>query len=606
MNAVLDIIMARRNENINGMENFLDMLEKQRKIDKRSINVTLIQLKNEEKDDIDLNVVAEQYPLNIKVKKADTDNLAKAYNTAIEETDCPWVMFMDYGDIFCDVYSLGMVVNLLPTDEADIIWLQYYNEFAVKDNIEHVGIIADADPEVTGKLIRKKYLIDNNIRFDEKIEYGIGRIFIETAQSMTFNDRFLKLTTNFVTYSHTYKHITEKLSVFEVLNQVQKINIACVKSIEKHIQNSLYIDAIMKTICDAYFYLNVDSSVENLDQLEQEIIEFYKEYAHIIERIKPQDYEVFIDSSQTAMMALIQMAYMQYGLEIYFDVDDLPMNVWIEQLRKKTGMKKINIPKSVKTASKTSVVSLKRNTKSANNIDKVAVYCGTRNLYDSMEASAKSLMTHTRMSRIYFLIEDDAFPRTLPDCVKCINVSGQKFFSKNGKNYNNAWTYMCLMRAAFCKLLPNENLVLSLDADVVVNEDVSELWDIDMSNYYLAGVKEQNKTNRTGIVHINFGVVMMNLEKLRKDKLDDKIIESLNNSRWGCPEQDAFNHFCRDKILEIDPMYNSCVSSHITGESDIEKISHYAGIKYWKHFKPFRKYASMNWDDVLKEDVSVE
>ena len=160
-----------------------------------------------------------------------------------------------------------------------------------------------------------------------------------------------------------------------------------------------------------------------------------------------------------------------------------------------------------------------------------------------------------------------------------------------------------MMRAAFAKLMPDEHKVLSLDIDVVINEDISELWDIDMSDYYLAGVPEPDRTEKSSDVYINFGVVMMNLDKIRDTGVDDEIISSLNKNRWGCPEQDAFNHFCKPYIFALDPMYNAVRTAHITGETDREKISHYAGIKYWKHFKPFRKYTKTSWDDIRYANI---
>ena len=163
-----------------------------------------------------------------------------------------------------------------------------------------------------------------------------------------------------------------------------------------------------------------------------------------------------------------------------------------------------------------------------------------------------------------------------------------------------------MMRAAFTKLLPDEHTVLSMDIDVIVNDDISELWDIDLTRYYIAGVNEPEKSSRHMTTYANFGVIMMNLDKMRNDGLDDKMIESLNHDRWGLPEQDSFNYFCEGKIYELDPMYNVTCAAHITGESDVEKITHYAGIKYWKHFRPYRKYVKLSWDEVMQDHSNEE
>lgn len=53
---------------------------------------------------------------------------------------------------------------------------------------------------------------------------------------------------------------------------------------------------------------------------------------------------------------------------------------------------------------------------------KAAVYCGTRNLYRQMITAAKSLLIHSDVDKIYFLIEDDDFPYSLPPEIECLCV----------------------------------------------------------------------------------------------------------------------------------------------------------------------------------------
>jgi len=64
--------------------------------------------------------------------------------------------------------------------------------------------------------------------------------------------------------------------------------------------------------------------------------------------------------------------------------------------------------------------------------ERVAAYFGTRNVYGDMVVAAKSLLNHTRMDRIWFLIEDDAFPEELPEVIKTKNISGQTWFPPGG------------------------------------------------------------------------------------------------------------------------------------------------------------------------------
>ena len=52
---------------------------------------------------------------------------------------------------------------------------------------------------------------------------------------------------------------------------------------------------------------------------------------------------------------------------------------------------------------------------------------------------------------------------------------------------------MVLLRAAFTKLFPHLDKILSIDNDIIINENISELWDIDLGDNYFAGVVEPRK-----------------------------------------------------------------------------------------------------------------
>ena len=96
--------------------------------------------------------------------------------------------------------------------------------------------------------------------------------------------------------------------------------------------------------------------------------------------------------------------------------------------------------------------------------DKVAVYAGTRNIYEQMYVCLKSLLLNNKMDRVYLLIEDDTYPYPVPDCVRVVNVSEQEFFEKDSPNYQSPWSYMTMMRCALATMLPDEKRILCLIA----------------------------------------------------------------------------------------------------------------------------------------------
>lgn len=227
---------------------------------------------------------------------------------------------------------------------------------------------------------------------------------------------------------------------------------------------------------------------------------------------------------------------------------------------------------------------------------KVAAYSGTRNLYKGMVAAYKSLLMHSDVDQIYLLIEDDEFPYELPDCVTTVNVSNQREFWMSGPNSVSKFTYMALVRSTYAKMFPWLDKILSLDVDTIVEQDVSELWDIGLEGYYFSASKEYTKSNDKKI-YTNIGVCLYNLKELRDGKVDEVIYE-LNSNRYPYLEQDVFNYLCQGKILLMDSMYNATV---FTDRCDSTKIIHYAGYSDWQHYEPVRRYGRYPLEEVMKQ-----
>lgn len=218
---------------------------------------------------------------------------------------------------------------------------------------------------------------------------------------------------------------------------------------------------------------------------------------------------------------------------------------------------------------------------------KAAAYCMTRNLYEKAIPSIKSLLINGKPDVVYLLIEDDEFPLKHKK-IKVINVSDQTIFRKDGPNYNARFTYMAMMRAALCKFL-KEHRVLSLDADTIVDGDISYLWNLPLDDYYLAAGHEPHKT-KPGFLAINCGVVMFNLKKMRDGKADE-IIDALNTRPYAFLEQDAINEFCQGGIFDFEPEYNVHSWSVPTDKAPV--IKHYAGYYDWSAEPLTLKYAAM-------------
>ena len=222
--------------------------------------------------------------------------------------------------------------------------------------------------------------------------------------------------------------------------------------------------------------------------------------------------------------------------------------------------------------------------------DRVAVYAGTRNIYHNMATAAKSLLNHTRVDRVWFLIEDDAFPEEIPEVIRVKNMRGQRWFDPEGPNYQSRWTYMTLTRLALTEILPEEHRAVWLDVDTIVTEDIGELFDMDLQGNLIGAAVEIFRGAKP-FTYYNAGVLLMDLDALRKGKAED-LIRTVNRRKLDFPDQDAINLRMQGEILRIPADYNSC---DWTGYGTHPKVVHFAADREYATRDLFRKTEQTEW-----------
>ena len=220
---------------------------------------------------------------------------------------------------------------------------------------------------------------------------------------------------------------------------------------------------------------------------------------------------------------------------------------------------------------------------------KVAVYAGTRNVYHNMAVAAKSLLCHTQIDRVWFLIEDNEFPEELPAVIKTKNMRGQQWFPE-GPNTRKRWSYMSLLRLALHEILPDEDRVLWLDIDTIVNADITDLFETELDGCYVAAAEEPIRS-KDPFLYFNAGVMILDLKKLR-DGMADLLIRYVNRVDMRFPDQDVINLLCQGRIKPISPYWNS--NKWIVEVSD-PGITHFAADRNYEKQPLWQQYDRMEW-----------
>ncbi|GAB6268722.1 MAG: hypothetical protein STSR0002_14640 [Smithella sp.] len=92
-------------------------------------------------------------------------------------------------------------------------------------------------------------------------------------------------------------------------------------------------------------------------------------------------------------------------------------------------------------------------------------------------------------------------------------------------------------RLKIASLLPHLDKVIYLDSDIIANRDLRELWEISLEGYYVGACKamtyESNSERlglSTGAPYINSGVLVLNLKKIRKNRIEDKFFDCIKKN----------------------------------------------------------------------------
>lgn len=112
-------------------------------------------------------------------------------------------------------------------------------------------------------------------------------------------------------------------------------------------------------------------------------------------------------------------------------------------------------------------------------------------------------------------------------------------------------------------MFPQYHKAIYIDSDVILNADIAELYDTPIGNNLIGACPDysiqevpplvdyvENAVGVPRLEYINSGVLVMNLDELRKCRLDEHFLGLLNDYHFDCvaPDQDYLNAICNGRI----------------------------------------------------------
>ena len=171
-------------------------------------------------------------------------------------------------------------------------------------------------------------------------------------------------------------------------------------------------------------------------------------------------------------------------------------------------------------------------------------------------------------------------------------------FVKMDNRYKNAYiskrmTIQTYFRFSLGELFPFLNRILYLDSDIIVYKDLNKLFNLNFNGKMVLGqITGFNRSKKTGIYHINNGILLFNLNQMRKMKIEEKVLQIIKRKqRLRYHDQTLMNMYFK-KYIGIFPL-----EYHIRNWGKVEEMENWnkiSGSVYDKDYFYFaQKYPAI-------------
>ncbi len=130
-------------------------------------------------------------------------------------------------------------------------------------------------------------------------------------------------------------------------------------------------------------------------------------------------------------------------------------------------------------------------------------------------------------------------------------------------------------------LIPEDfSKVLYLDCDTIIHDDLIALWDTDLKEYSIAGIRDTVDKfflKKIGLdkkeYYVNSGVLLINLDRWRSQSIHEEFLQMIEKFKGNVPHHDQgiINAVCKEKKI-LSPQFNMTTNMYSFSIKTIENI----------------------------------
>lgn len=179
---------------------------------------------------------------------------------------------------------------------------------------------------------------------------------------------------------------------------------------------------------------------------------------------------------------------------------------------------------------------------------------------------------------------------------------------RDGKNHENGYTPYAMLRLLL-DLIPNlPDKMIYLDVDTMCCNDIKEYFEVDVTDYDFGACKDYMGRFWIRPTYCNSGSMILNLKKIKEDKLFEKCRNMVFKKKMLMPDQTALNKYGKKKYLpfkfneqrKIKP--NTIIKHFCKGIVFFLPFGfHIYNIKQWQREKVHKSLKIFMYDDIYEE-----
>ena len=138
------------------------------------------------------------------------------------------------------------------------------------------------------------------------------------------------------------------------------------------------------------------------------------------------------------------------------------------------------------------------------------------------------------------------------------------------RTFNNLHETLQFPRASYGRflapgLVSPDDYLLYLDADIIVLQDLGEIFEIDLADYPVGGTSNIDQSALSRLLgedceggYLDSGLLLFNVKKWEEDNLSKKIVKKILESghMWSTPDNHGLNVVLKGKFLPIPRKYS--------------------------------------------------